>query len=56
MVEKLQAIFRRKLTARKLEKLIPEIIGIYYSPGCKGEFLAEQAFSSRLRCVEKSKK
>jgi hypothetical protein len=39
-----QAIAKRKLTARKLEKLLPAIIEIYYSPGCKGEYLAEQKF------------
>ena len=39
-----QAIFKRKLTARKLEKLLPELIAIYYAPGCKGEHIASRAF------------
>jgi hypothetical protein len=43
-----QAIFKRKLTARKLEKLIPAIIEIYYSPRCKGEYLAKRAFLEKL--------
>ena len=44
-----QSIFRRKLTARKLEKLLPAITEIYYSPGCKGAHLAERAFSAKER-------
>ena len=43
-----QAIFKRKLTARKLEKLLPVITEIYYSPGCKGEYLALRAFQEKL--------
>jgi hypothetical protein len=43
-----QAIFKRKLTSRKLEQVIPEITAIYYSPGCKGEHIASRAFSATL--------
>jgi hypothetical protein len=39
-----QAIAKRKLTARKLEKLIPAIVDIYYSPGYKGAYIAEKNF------------
>jgi hypothetical protein len=42
-----QAIFKRKLTARKLEKLLPFITEIYYSPGCKGAYLAYRAFMEK---------
>jgi hypothetical protein len=42
-----QAIFKRKLTARKLKKLIPAVCEIYYSPGCKGEYLAKRAFLTK---------
>ena len=44
-----QAIFRRKLIAKKLVRIIPVITEIYYSPGCKGEALALHAFSMRIR-------
>jgi uncharacterized paraquat-inducible protein A len=44
-----QAIFRRKLTARKLEKLIPSIIEIYYSPDCKGARIAEKSFLKQIQ-------
>jgi hypothetical protein len=43
-----QAIFRKKLTARKLERLLPAIIEIYYSPGCKGAYLAEREFQRNM--------
>jgi hypothetical protein len=40
----IQAFWKRIVLARKLERLMPEIVAIYYSPGCKGEMLAERAF------------
>jgi hypothetical protein len=43
-----QTIFKRKLTARKLNHIIPAITEIYYSPGCKGEFIAHRAFLKKL--------
>jgi hypothetical protein len=43
-----QAIFKRKLTAKKLERMIPVITEIYYSPGCKGATLAQRAFHKKL--------
>jgi hypothetical protein len=43
-----QAIVKRKLIGRKLDKLIPVITEIYYSPGCKGESIARQSFSNLL--------
>ena len=39
-----QSIFKRKLTARKLIRMLPAITEIYYSPGCKGAYLAEKSF------------
>ena len=47
-LKRCQAIARRKLTARKLESIIPELVSIYYSPGCKGEFDAKRAFSKKI--------
>jgi hypothetical protein len=41
---KAQAIVKRKLTARKLERIIPIITEIYYSLGCKVEFIAKNQF------------
>ena len=48
-----QAIFKRKLTARKLETAIPVITEIYYSPGCKGAYLAQRAFLTKSRDMKK---
>ena len=47
-----QAIFKRKLTARKLDKLIPAITEIYYSPGCKGAYRAYCTFSHSLNTAD----
>jgi hypothetical protein len=44
-----QAIFRRKLTAKKLERILPTITEIYYSPGCKGEAIARKNFELRAQ-------
>jgi hypothetical protein len=44
-----QAIFKRKLVAKKLERAIPAITEIYYSPGCKGAYLAEKSFVVKLK-------
>lgn len=43
-----QKIWSRKLLGRKLEKFIPEINAIYYSPECKGFRMAKKEFSSLL--------
>ena len=43
-----QRIMKRKLMARRLERLTPQILEIYYSPGCKGAYLAEKSFSRNL--------
>src|SRR5690606_36675133 len=42
-----QAIVKRKLTAKKLERVIPVITEIYYSPGCKGEYLSGRSFLAK---------
>jgi hypothetical protein len=48
ILKKAQCIVKRKLSAKKLEKLIPAITEIYYSPGCKGAYLAQRAFSTKI--------
>ena len=42
----LQRLWKRTRTGRRLEKLIPAIMGIYYSPDCKGAFLAQKEFEN----------
>jgi hypothetical protein len=44
-----QAMWKRKVLGRKLERVIPIVSEIYYSPGCKGEHLAERAFLTKAR-------
>jgi hypothetical protein len=45
----LQRIVRRYLLRLRLNKIIPLISEIYYSPGCRGAWIAEKNF--RLNCV-----
>ncbi len=43
-----QKITKRKLSARRLERIKDSIVEIYFSPGCKGEWLAKKAFHKKL--------
>ena len=43
----LQKCWKRFYIGRKLERLIPKILDIYYSPGCKGYFLAKKHFENK---------
>ena len=40
----LQRVWKRKYRGRRLEQLIHAIMEIYYSPDCKGAFLAQKEF------------
>ena len=42
-----QAIWKRKLIAKKLTRSIYAITEIYYSPGCKGEYIAQRSFLTK---------
>jgi hypothetical protein len=51
-LKRCQAMVKRKLIARKLERTIPEITAIYYSPGYKGEWIAEKSFKKVSERIE----
>jgi hypothetical protein len=42
-----QAIWKRKLILKKLSRITPFIVEIYYSPGGRGEFLAKREFYAK---------
>jgi hypothetical protein len=48
-LRKCQAMWKRKLTAIRLERLIPQLIELYYLPGYKGAMIAEKRFSQRVK-------
>ena len=44
-----QGMWKRKVLGRKLDRVIPILSEFYYSPGCKGEYLASRAFLTKAK-------
>jgi hypothetical protein len=47
-IKTLQKFLKKRFLYKKLVSLIPAVTELYYSPGCKGEYLALRAFSEKL--------
>ena len=41
--------FSKVLASRRLIKRIPQIVSIFYSPGCKGSYFAEREYNNKLK-------
>ena len=50
-IKAIQRFLKKRLLYKRLVSLIPEVTAIYYSPGCKGEFLAKHAFEKTASCT-----
>jgi translation initiation factor 2 beta subunit (eIF-2beta)/eIF-5 len=50
-IKAVQRFLKKRLLYKRLVSLIPEVTAIYYSPGCKGEFLAKHAFEKTASCT-----
>ena len=44
----LQKFFKRILASRKLLRIAPILVGVWYSPGCHGAWLAEREFVNTI--------